>query len=89
MDLTGSQRANGSWRARLWVSVSQTQTHGPVLHLPAASADMIFILSGSKPREIPDRKAERFNSNQLKSVGSQRRRTAGQAGYLPLTQARM
>lgn len=37
MGLTGSQKPNGSWRVSLWVSVSQTQNHGPVLHLPAVS----------------------------------------------------
>lgn len=37
MGSTGSQKANGSWRVSLWVSVSQTQNHGPLLHLPALS----------------------------------------------------
>lgn len=73
MGLTGSQKPNGSWRVSLWVSVSQTQNHGPVLHLPAVSLCRHgFVLSGTKPGAIPHRKVEKFNSNQLKSVGSQR-----------------
>lgn len=37
MGLTGSQEANGSWSVSMWVSVSQTQNRGPVLHVTAVS----------------------------------------------------